>query len=53
MAELAAYELKEFICLGKKDNRLERCDTCCGLTNFCGKYENIHGVDLYEVIRKV
>ena len=40
--------MKKYLCIHLVDKPLDRCYTCCGITNSCGKYENELGLDPFK-----
>jgi len=46
--EIKMKNLNNLICIHKENKKIERCDTCCGMTNTCGFYENKKNERIFE-----
>jgi len=46
-------EVEKYICVYLNKNATRNCDTCTGITNLCGLYENRDKIGLDEVIDRL
>ena len=41
-------KIEKLICIHIKTEETQNCETCCGITNMCGLYENKLGIDPFK-----
>ena len=41
-------KLEKYVCIWKDTTKTRNCETCCGITNICGMYENKLKIDIFK-----
>jgi len=48
VGETSMKNYKKYLCIHLGSEETVNCSACCGITNICGKYENLTGEDPFK-----